>query len=240
MNNPRKNSLSRLLEAGADNGASGAAAVARCLDATDQQVNNWKVRGVPHAKTVKAQKLWGVSAEWIATGEGPKWLPRDNQEPPRDRGVEPSNTSDLVIAQFDTGGSMGHGFNLLDHPPGMIKSWRVDQEWLRLNVPVHTGVKNLAIVTGFGPSMRPMFNPGDPLLVDTGVKVIDHEGIYFFRVGDEGFIKLIQRVPQFDGPGVVLRVISKNPDFPPYDLSPKNPHFEVLGKVLTVWRSEQF
>ena len=58
-------------------------------------------------------------------------------------------------------------------------------------MPVHTGVRNLAIVTGFGPSMRPMFNPGDPLLVDTGVKVIDHEGVYFFRVGDEGFIKLI-------------------------------------------------
>lgn len=152
-------------------------------------------------------------------------------------GYEP----DLEITQYsETGGSMGHGFNLTDTPPGHIRSWRVTPEWLRLNVPAHTGVKNLAIVTGFGPSMKPMFNPGDPLLVDTGVKVVDHEGVYFFRVGDEGFIKLIQRVPEFDGPGVRLRVISKNPDFPPYDLSPKNPHFEVLGKVLTVWRSEQY
>lgn len=150
-------------------------------------------------------------------------------------------SSDLVIGQYDTGGAMGHnGRNLTDHPPGFIKSWRVDHNWLRLNVPAHTGVKNLCIVTGFGPSMRPMFNPGDPLLVDTGVNVIDHEGVYFFRVGDEGYIKLVQRVPEFNGPGVILRVISKNPDFPPYDLSPKNPHFEVLGKVLTVWRSEQY
>lgn len=149
--------------------------------------------------------------------------------------------SDLIITQYsETGGSMGHGFNLTDNPPGHIRSWRVSHEWLRLNVPSHTGLKNLCIVTGFGPSMKPMFNPGDPLLVDTGVKVVDHEGVYFFRVGDEGFIKLIQRVPEFDGPGARLRVISKNPDFPPYDLSPKNPHFEVLGKVLTVWRSEQY
>lgn len=148
---------------------------------------------------------------------------------------------DLVITQYeDTGGAMGHGFNLTDSPPGHIRSWRVTHEWLRLNVPSHTGIKNLAIVTGFGPSMKPMFNPGDPLLVDTGVKVIDHEGVYFFRVGEEGFIKLIQRVPEFDGPGIRLRVISKNPDFPPYDISPKNPQFEVLGKVLTVWRSEQY
>lgn len=106
-----------------------------------------------------------------------------------------SDPDALVIRQYAAGGGMGRGFNLADNPPGHIKSWHVDHEWLRLNVPVHTGVRNLAIVTGFGPSMRPMFNPGDPLLVDTGVKVIDHEGVYFFRVGEEGFIKLIQRVP---------------------------------------------
>jgi hypothetical protein len=147
----------------------------------------------------------------------------------------------IRIPQYQTGGAMGqNGRLLIDHTPGIITSWDVEPEWLRLNVPSHTGIKNLCIVTGFGPSMRPMFNPGDPLLVDTGVNIIHHEGVYFFRVGDEGYIKLIQRVPEFDGPGVILRVISKNPDFPPYDLSPKNPHFQVLGKVLTVWRSEQY
>lgn len=146
--------------------------------------------------------------------------------------------TDVVISQYNTGGAMGHGL-VLQEQPGVIKEWRVSDEWLRLNVPQFTAKKNLAIVTGFGPSMRGMFNPGDPLLVDTGVKVIDHEGVYFFRVGEQGFIKMIQRVPEFDGSGFVYRVISKNPDYPPYDISPKNPHFEVLAKVLTVWHSEQ-
>jgi hypothetical protein len=149
-----------------------------------------------------------------------------------------ADKTDVVIHQYETGGAMGTGL-VLQEQPGIIKEWRVSDEWLRLNVPHFTAKKNLAIVTGFGPSMKPMFNPGDPLLVDTGVKVIDHEGVYFFRVGDEGFIKIIQRVPEFDGPGHVLRIISKNEDYKPYDISPKNPHFEVLGKVLTVWRSEQ-
>jgi len=149
-----------------------------------------------------------------------------------------SDKSDVVIPQYGTGGAMGNGL-VLQEQPGIIKEWRVSDEWLRLNVPHYTSKRNLAIVTGFGPSMKPMFNPGDPLLVDTGVKVIDHEGVYFFRVGDEGFIKIVQRVPEFDGPGHVLRIISKNEDYKPYDISPKNPHFEVLGKVLTVWRSEQ-
>lgn len=153
----------------------------------------------------------------------------------------PDAPPDLVITEYDTGGGMDTtGRLLLDDQPGTIKSWRVTHEWLRLNVPNHTGIRNLCIVTGFGPSMRPMFNPGDPLLVDTGVKTVTHEGVYFFRVGDEGYIKMIQRVPDPHGDGVMLNIISKNPDYPPYPMSPKNPHFEVLGKVLTVWRSEQY
>lgn len=168
-------------------------------------------------------------------------FPSDPAPPPHEAPAEtPGAPPDLVITQFDAGGGMDTtGHLLLDDQPGIIKSWRVSSDWLRLNVPNHTGVRNLCIVTGFGPSMRPMFNPGDPLLVDTGVKLVNHEGVYFFRVGDEGFIKMIQRVPDPHGDGVMLNIISKNPDYPPYPMSPKNPHFEVLGKVLTVWRSEQ-
>lgn len=178
-----------------------------------------------------------VSSAGIDTSLPALQAPAPHEAPSDEPGAPP----DLVITEYATGGGMDtKGQLLLDDQPGIIKSWRVTQEWLRLNVPTHTGLRNLCIVTGFGPSMRPMFNPGDPLLVDTGVKVVNHEGVYFFRVGEEGFIKLIQRVPEFDGPGFSLRIISKNPDYPPYDISPRNPHFEVLGKVLTVWRSEQY
>lgn len=180
-----------------------------------------------------------LSPAWLAEGVGPQTA-SGGDVPPSIPVTQKADGCDLTIEQYETGGAMGHGFNLADHPPGNIKSWKVDKEWLRNNVPVHTGVKNLAIVTGFGPSMKPMFNPGDPLLVDRGVNIVDHEGVYFFRVGDEGFIKMIQRVPDAFGGDVMLQIISKNPDYPPYPMSPKNPHFEVLAKVLTVWRSEQY
>lgn len=196
---------------------------------------------------VELATAMGTTAEVLAKGTyAPGQLPPMNMAaesaPPAYNVVSlPSSKNqptDVVIRQFDTGGAMGNGL-VLQEQPGVIKEWRVSDDWLRLNVPHFSAKKNLAIVTGFGPSMKGMFNPGDPLLVDAGVKVIDHEGVYFFRVGDEGFIKMVQRVPEFDGPGFVFRIISKNPDYPPYDISPKNPHFEVLGKVLTVWRSEQ-
>lgn len=215
--------------------------------------------GAKDSQTGKARGMRKETARRIeeAVGKPAGWLDQAHDQ----KGNEPQSTAvniasspyetpsdsdidrDLVITQYDVGGAMGNGGKLIleAEQPGVIKSWRVDQDWLRLNVPTYTSVSNLCIVTGFGPSMKPIFNPGDPLLMDRGVNHVDHEGIYFFRLGDEGFIKIIQRVPNFDKPGFVLRIISKNKeDFPPYDISSKHPDFHVIGKILTVWRSEQY
>ena len=140
---------------------------------------------------------------------------------------------DVTLPQYKTGGSMGHGLKLVDQP-GTIKSWSVDKEWIRMNVKHHTSDGNLCIVTGFGDSMLGMYNPGDPLLVDKGVTRCDFDGVYFFRVGDEGFIKRLQRIP---GEGVL--VISENSRYRDWTIKP-DMDFEVLAKVLKVWESKQF
>lgn len=228
--------------------------ISKLCGVSPASVSNWfgnpeKVATISRDNAEKLINHFGlnVNPAWLAEGKTPKkaaagFLPPSLAPAPHEAPADdPNGPPDLVIAEFATGGGMDtNGRLLLDDQPGIIKSWRVTHDWLRLNVPSHTGIRNLCIVTGFGPSMRPMFNPGDPLLVDTGVKTVTHEGVYFFRVGDEGYIKMIQRVPAPHGDGVMLNIISKNPDYPPYPMSPKNPHFEVLGKVLTVWRSEQY
>lgn len=145
-------------------------------------------------------------------------------------------TGDILIKQYDTGGAMGFGFELEQQPPGLIKAWRVDHEWLRLNVGSYTSAKNLCIVTGFGPSMRPKYNPGDPLLCDSGVRLVDTDGIYFFRVGKHGFIKQLQRIPTEDG--LILRAKSFNEDYDPFDITERM-DFHCMGKILLLWRSEQ-
>lgn len=147
-----------------------------------------------------------------------------------------SEKKDLVIPQYAEGGAMGNGLILEEKQPGVIKSWSVDHEWLRLNVRHHTGVNNLCIVTGFGPSMQPKYNPGDPLLLDRGVTTVETEGIFFFRVGKHGYIKQLQRIPTEDG--MIVRAKSLNPTYDPFDITARM-DFEVFGKVLTVWRSEQ-
>lgn len=153
-------------------------------------------------------------------------------------GDSDTQSSNIVINQYDAGGGMGNSRLLLSEQPGVIRKWEVDRKWIDANVPNYTSISNLSIVTGFGPSMRPMFNPGDPLLVDRGIRSVTHDGIYFFRIGDEGYIKIIQRVPSFDGTQMILRVISKNTDYPAFDISPKAADFEILALVLTVWKSD--
>lgn len=145
-------------------------------------------------------------------------------------------STDVVIRQYNTGGSMGRGL-LLQDQPGIIKEWRVSDEWLRQNVHRVTAPKNLAIVTGFGPSMQPLFNPGDPLLVDTGITRADVDGVYFFRVGDEGFVKQLQRIPTASG--LVLRAKSYNTLYDPFDIT-DGMDFEVFARVVKVWRGEEF
>lgn len=141
------------------------------------------------------------------------------------------NTDTVNIYEFNVQGAMGNGLTLPEQP-GVIKQWKVNKEWAQRNIPANTGLQNLCIVTGFGDSMRPMFNPGDPLIVDMGVKTIELDATYFFRVENEGFIKRIQRVP-----GVGKVVISENKSFEKWILR-DDMDYEVFGRVLKVWRGD--
>ena len=130
---------------------------------------------------------------------------------------------------------MGNGGLILQDQPGTIRRLEVSKEWLNQNVRGVTPASQLCIVTGFGDSMKPMYNPGDPLLVDISIKTVEYDAVYFFRVGDEGFIKRIQRIP-----GQGLKAISANRDhYEPWTIT-EDMDFEVLGRVLKVWKGDDF
>ncbi|MCT6721647.1 helix-turn-helix transcriptional regulator [Acidovorax sp. K2F] len=196
-------------------------------------------RGLGDVLAAKLEAVYAKPRGWFdlplteAPGDDLPPVAPSPHEAPAVGGEQP----DLVITQYAAGGSMGNGFELEDTPPGFIRSWRVSPDWLRLNVPVYSSLANLCIVTGFGPSMKPRYNPGDPLLCDRGFTTVDTDGVYFFRVDGHGFIKQLQRIPTKDG--LVLRAKSFNPDYDPFDID-KSMDFQVFGKILTAWRSEQF
>ena len=140
---------------------------------------------------------------------------------------------EFVIPEFNTGGAMGSGLLLRDQP-GVIRGWSVNNEWVQKNVKSHSGAANLCIVTGFGDSMKGMFNPGDPLLVDRGITTVEFDAVYFFRVEGEGFIKRLQRIP-----GEGLRVLSENKKYESWTIK-QGMDFEVFGRVLKAWQGEDF
>lgn len=194
--------------------------VARAFGVKPPSVNDWKSFGRVHKK--HTQKL----VEYFSDVVGPEhW------------GLEIHATTSPLIPQYNVAGAMGNGGLVLDEqPPGIIKSWQVDEQWLRMNVPANTGHHNLCIVTGFGSSMQPMFNPGDPLLMDKGAVDCRSDGVYFFRIGENGYIKQLQRIPTANG--LVIRAKSMNPNYDPFDIT-DGMDFHVLGKILLTWRSDR-
>ncbi len=221
-------------------------AVANHFGVKPPSVQDWMRRGTigkdklpalwAYFGDVVGPEHWGMSPSDLS--QGPGALVASDQR----SNVIPSahssqhEISDVVIRQFETGGSMGSGLVLAEQP-GVIKEWRVSDRWAQENVHRITSVKNLAIVTGFGPSMQPLFNPGDPLLVDRGINRADVDGIYFFRVGEEGFVKQLQRIPTAQG--LILRAKSYNTLYDPFDIT-HGMDFEVFARVVKVWKGEEF
>lgn len=174
-----------------------------------------------------ADKLAAAFPDWFATGDGQMLLATSNAN-------LKSELDELVIPHYDTGGKMGNGGLVLRDQPGTIKGWRVSEDWVSKNAKNFTAAKNLCIVTGFGDSMQPMFNSGDPVLVDSGVTSVEFDSVYFFRVDGEGFIKRLQRIP-----GIGLRAISENKAYESWDIKPEM-DFEVFGRVIRAWAGEDF
>ena len=209
--------------------------LAAAVEETPAVIANWKTRGVSVDGANKAQRLYGINTNWIQFGEGNRFIHEKldgflNNFSDKN-GYHSENQ--IIISQYETGGSMGTGIELKDQP-GVIQRWIVNAEWLQKNVKNFSAVSKLCIVTGFGDSMKGIYNPGDPLIVDTGVNSVDYDAIFFFRIGTEGFIKRLQRIP---GRGIVA--ISENKAYQDWVID-GTMDFEVFGRVLKAWKSEDF
>ena len=211
--------------------------------ANAQTVTHWITRkGISKKWQFPVCDRLGVHVKWMQTGEEPRCIAdsatnKSNFSGDREGNGSPAKKLDddlIEIPQHnEVSGAMGNG-TVLNDQPGQITGWRVTKEWANKNIPANTGDKNLRIVTGFGDSMKGMFNSGDPLLIDTGVTSVDYDGVYFFRVGNEGFIKRLQRIP---GNGII--VISNNHEYRDWTIT-KDMDVEVFGRVLKVWSGTDF
>ena len=218
-------------------------ALAKFVGISPASVGQWfdgRTKNLEGANLLRAAEFLRVNPLWLAEGRGPKRKPPTQAIAPVGisalRVEEPRATyrANVTIQQYETGGKMGHGLVLRDQP-GIIAHWEVSPEWLRANIPHCTSYANLRIITGYGDSNKGLYNSGDPLIVDIGVRTIDRDAVFFFRVAEEGYIKQLQRIPSAEG--LRIKVTSYNAKYDPWWIEP-GMDFEVFGQVIKVWEGK--
>lgn len=213
---------------------------AEALDVSTETLRKWQ-RGETaptRNRTKLICKVLQVSPEWVQHG-----AEASKEHVPPLAGVNSGTLRSISFARRIEGGvaialmnaeaSMGIG-KLRPEQEDVVTEMAVNEKWLRMHASF-SAPENLALITGFGDSMSPTFNDGDVLMVDRGVTDVKLDAIYVLSLGDELYIKRLQRRP--DG-GVLM--LSDNRAYEPYPIPEQDRgQFQVLGRVVMAWNAHR-
>ncbi|QBH95495.1 XRE family transcriptional regulator [Limnobaculum zhutongyuii] len=163
-------------------------------------------------------KYTGVSIEWLATGEGPKF--KD------DSGV----TSEFAfIPRYNVSAAAGDGAWNETEEPSFLMAFR--KYWIEQYL--RADPKQLSVISVQGYSMEGILNDKDVILINHA-DVDAKEGIYVLRIDGHLFVKLVQRLP-----GEILKFSSANSAYESFTVDLNNPpnDFCIIGKVVWYGRN---
>ncbi|MCE4311062.1 helix-turn-helix transcriptional regulator [Xanthomonas hortorum pv. vitians] len=126
------------------------------------------------------------------------------------------------VQHLDAEAGMGEG-RINDDYPEVIRSMDFEPTYIRSVVGFVPPPGRLILITGRGDSMIPVIQPGESLIVDTGVAGFDGDGIYLINTGNGQQIKALQ------DRGDAIYVVSANAGL--YPAFPLPAHALVAGKV---------
>lgn len=95
------------------------------------------------------------------------------------------------VQQLDAEAGMG-GETINDDYPEVIRAMDFEPAYIRSVVGFVPAPGRLVLVTGRGDSMIPIVQPGESLMVDTGISHFDGDGIYLINNGNGQQIKGLQ------------------------------------------------
>ncbi|WP_128723824.1 XRE family transcriptional regulator [Xylella fastidiosa] len=129
----------------------------------------------------------------------------------------------VLFKLFEGAAGMGTGIRNQDYPEVMrtmeVAEWEVRKKLGFLPSP-----GRIQMITGRGPSMRPLIEDGDIVWIDTSIDYFNGDDYYLINYGDETQIKMLQR--RIDG----LYVVSVNPEFKEWRCEPNE--IFIRGKAL--------
>ncbi|MBA5726935.1 XRE family transcriptional regulator [Bombella mellum] len=218
---------------------------------TDEPFSSFLVRAMSEAKLTNQQLAaqFGISSQAVSQWRSGKNRPKSSvidsvRKYLSDAAPAPSashmatpkqsqldGTYGLVrIPEYDVQAAAGAGLEVPDLQD-TSKIWTLPRSALA-GVRA-TSLNNLAIVTVAGESMIPDYLPGEKVLVDVGDRTVSHDGAYIIHNRYGLVVKMVQIIPGSSPEQDVLRIISKNPDYSPYD----QPVADVMiqGRVVGKW-----
>ncbi|MCF5089608.1 helix-turn-helix domain-containing protein [Stenotrophomonas sp. PA-6-5C] len=202
--------------------------LAKTVGVSAPSVSGWlsgKSQSIRGDALVKAARVLGVPAMWLATGEGsiddaPDGPPLSVRETP---------PGYLRLELLDGAAGMGAGV-VNEEFPEVIRSMEYAEWDIRQRLGFLPQPGRLKLITGRGPSMAPVINNGDVVMVDTAVDYFDGDAIYVINIGGETQIKGLQR--RADG----VYIVSANALFPPY---PAPDDLFIAGKAVVQYSARQ-
>ncbi|HDR1420543.1 TPA: helix-turn-helix transcriptional regulator [Pasteurella multocida] len=163
----------------------------------------------------------GVDPNWLKTGEGVRDTSLVVSEPSAEYKVKVDHLSVSAIAGYN-------GFSNADYPD-VIRSIYFSENGL-LEIVGKKTTQGLYLISVPTDSMSPTINKGDIVFVDVNVNAYIGEGVYVFDLNGETYIKRLQRIPTG-----VIRALSDNPLYPPFDITEKLFNTAVVrGKFIRV------
>ncbi|HHA2894685.1 TPA: S24 family peptidase [Stenotrophomonas maltophilia] len=154
--------------------------------ASGQTLYNWYERDqkIPE-KERKRLAGFGISIDWVNDGEGQMQIGAPSFSTPATVG------SYVRVQQLDAEAGMGSE-TINDDYPEVIRAMDFTPAYIRSIVGFVPAPGRLVLVTGRGDSMIPVIQPGESLMVDTGIAHFDGDGIYLINTGNGQQIKGLQ------------------------------------------------
>jgi phage repressor protein C with HTH and peptisase S24 domain len=195
-------------------------------------LTNYLNGSIPSAdKAIRIAEIFGVNVQWLVTGEGPQYPGTQNAAPlPSNVQVLPEAEGFQRVPVLDVRGSAGDGaMNFGEVISGFIS---LPVSYLKDHLGANP--KDVCGIYINGDSMEPALEDGGIALLDRSENARSNkgDGIYTFRIGEELYIKRLER----QGSRIVVH--SDNPAYSPWEISDHDKaNMKILARVVGTFRN---
>ena len=138
---------------------------------------------------------------------------------------------ELRITQYDLRAAMGSGQLPADYLD-VLREITIHRSFFESAGVSYTSASKLAVVTGWGQSMEPTINHGDPIFIDCGITDFVSDGVYLLTWDNLAYIKRVQKVSKTE-----LKIISDNRNHDPFVVNAEDVIFHA--RAIMVWNGKK-